>query len=51
MEGNLPYILAYKTKNFGQNINVLFTIRLIRGSLKKHILEDLNNGPLIKKNI
>ena len=31
----LPYILAYKTKNFGQNLNYFFTIQLIRGWVLK----------------
>ena len=28
----LPYILAYKSRNFGQNLSNIFSIRLIRGS-------------------
>ena len=30
--GCLPYILAYKSRNFGQNLAIIFSIRLIRGS-------------------
>ena len=33
----IPYILAYKSINFGQNLNLLFTIRLIHGSWKMSI--------------
>jgi hypothetical protein len=29
---SLPYILAYKLKNFGRFFNFFFSIRLIRGS-------------------
>ena len=31
----VPYILTYKSRNFGQNLNNFFTIRLIQGSEKK----------------
>jgi hypothetical protein len=30
----LPYILAYKSRNFGRILSVFFFIRLIRGSQK-----------------
>ncbi len=30
--GTVPYILAYKSRNFGQKLNNIFSIRLIRGS-------------------
>jgi hypothetical protein len=33
----LPYILAYKSRNFGQISNSFSQIRLIRGSQKKVI--------------
>jgi hypothetical protein len=36
---NVPYILAYKSRNFGPNFNLLFDIRLIRGSTKIKILK------------
>ena len=29
LETGYPYILAYKSRNFGQNLNLIFTIRLI----------------------
>ncbi len=29
---DLPYILAYKSRNFGQNLNNISSIRLIRES-------------------
>jgi hypothetical protein len=29
---NVPYILAYKSRNFGQFLTNIFSIRLIRGS-------------------
>ena len=31
----LPYILAYKSRNFGRNMVLLFTFRLICGSKKE----------------
>ena len=34
---NIPFILAYKTISFGQNLNHSFTIRLIRESSKRTI--------------
>ena len=32
-KNDLPYILAYKSRNFGQILDIIFSIRLIRGSV------------------
>jgi hypothetical protein len=37
--GLLNMILAYKSRNFGPNFNLLFDIQLIRGSTKIQILK------------
>ncbi len=34
LTGKVPYILAYKSRNFGQKLNILLSIRLICGSTK-----------------
>jgi hypothetical protein len=37
MKETLPYVLAYKSRNFGPNLIMTFSIRLTCGSLKNPI--------------